>query len=287
MRFVPLFAVLAVATLFVAPVSARTWRQDWTVGAHPGVHVTTNDAHVRIHRGVAGQVGVTVEYTVDVWGLHTRVREPLLEFGRNGDVVTVSARSRGNAVFFGGMNERFRIDVTVPASCDVQVRSGDGGVELEPVSGAIDLQTGDGHIVAHGACGRLRLWTGDGGIDADGLDGALEARSGDGHMKVAGRFDQLDLRTGDGRIEASITRGSVLARPWSVQTGDGSVTLRIPRNLQALLDASTGDGGLHVELPIAGRDGASHHDLRGQLNGGTVPLRIRTGDGSVTLGLSE
>ena len=287
MRFAPLFAAVAAAVLLAAPVSARTWSQEWTVGAHPGVHVTTNNAHVRVHRGAAGVVSATVEYAVEVWGLHTRVQEPVLELTRSGDVVTVSARSHGSAYFFGGMNERFHIDVTVPANCDVQVRSGDGSVELEPVRGVIDVQTGDGHITSHGASGRVRLWTGDGGIDADGLDGALEAHSGDGHLKVAGRFDQFDLRTGDGRIEASIARGSQPAQPWSVQTGDGSVTLRIPRNLQALLDVSANDGRVRVELPVSGVDARSHHELRGQLNGGTVPLRVHTGDGSVLLRLSE
>ena len=72
-----------------------------------------------------------------------------------------------------------------------------------------------------------------------------------------------------------------------MQTGDGGVTLRIPRNLQALLDASARDGHVHVQLPIDANEHASQHALRGQLNGGTVPVRIRTGDGSVTLTLSE
>ena len=287
MRFVSLAAALAAATLLAAPVSARTWKQDWTVGAHPVVHVGTNDARVRVHRGAPGRVSTTIEYTVSVWGMHTLVKSPEVEMSRNGDVVTVSARSHMAGVIFGGMSERFDIDVTVPPACDVQVRTGDGSITLEPVTGAVDLQTGDGHIVAHGAAGRVRLWTGDGGIDADGLDGALEAHTGDGHVKVAGRFDRLDVRSSDGRVDATIARGSVLVQPWSVQAGDGSVTLRIPRNLQAVLDASTGDGGIRVDLPIAGLDHRSHHEFRGQLNGGTVPLRVHTGDGGVTLTLSE
>jgi hypothetical protein len=287
MRFAPLFAAVATVTLFVAPASARTWSQNWAVGAHPVVHVATNDARVHIHRGATGQVSATVEYTVTVWGMHTRVQQPVIELSRSGDLVSVTARSHVNGVFFGGINERFHVDVTVPASCDVQVRSGDGSVDIAAIAGAIDLETGDGHIAAHGASGRLRLWTGDGGIDADSLDGALDAHSGDGHLKAEGRFDRLDLRTGDGHVTARVWRGSKLAGPWSLQTGDGGVSLFIPRNLQALLDIATNDGRVHVELPVSGIDGRSHRQLRGQLNGGTVPLRVRAGDGAVTLGLSE
>jgi hypothetical protein len=287
MRSTPLFAALAAAILIAAPASARTWQQDWSVGAHPGVIVNTNDARVRIHRGAPGRITASIEYTINVWGFHTQVQDPVIELSRAGDVVTVTARARSNAFFFGGMNERFHIDVTLPPACDVQVRSGDGAVDLAPVTGTIDLQTGDGHITAHGATGKLRFWTGDGGIDADSLDGAVEARTGDGHLKVEGRFDRLDLRAGDGRVTARIHRGSQLTEAWNIQTGDGGVVLFIPRNLQALLDMSASDGSMHVDLPISGIDHRSHHELRGQLNGGTVPLRVHTGDGSVSIGLSE
>jgi hypothetical protein len=270
-----------------SPAAARTWKQDWPVGTHPRIHVDTNDAHVRVHAGAPGQVHAVVEYTVRVWGLHSDVREPQVRFERGADSVSISARSRSNLFVFGGLSEQFTIDVTLPPECDLRVRCGDGGVELEPVAGAIDVETGDGHIRAQGTRGRVRLWTGDGGIDADGVDGDLTAHTNDGHLRIRGRFDRLDLHTGDGGIEASALRGSALAGPWSVTSGDGRVLVRIPRNLAALLDASTGDGHLHVELPIALSGEVDHHALRGSLNGGTVPLRVRTADGSITLALSE
>jgi hypothetical protein len=287
MRFAaPLAAALVVLAL-ATPASARTWSQKWPVGAHPVVHVTTNDARVRIHRGVPGQVEALVEYTVQFWGVHSRVRDPEITLTRVGDVITIAARTRTNLVVFGGVNERFHVDVTLPPDCDVQVRSGDGSVECDAVHGNVDLQAGDGHVTAHGVRGSTRLATGDGGIDADGLDGNLDAHSGDGHLHVAGRFDRLNLRAGDGRVDATVLRGSALAEPWSLASGDGGITLRIPRNLQALLDASAQDGIVHVELPVDTGPRRSHHELRGELNGGHVPLRVHSGDGSITLTLSE
>jgi hypothetical protein len=88
-------------------------------------------------------------------------------------------------------------------------------------------------------------------------------------------------------VEATVARGSVLQQPWSLTTGDGGITLRIPRDLKALLDAAAEDGRLHVDLPITLSGDVSHHELRGELNGGTTPLRVRSGDGSITLALSE
>ncbi len=280
-------AVAIVAALGASPAAARTWSQSWNVGTKPVVRVNTNDAHVTIHRGTAGRVDAQVEYTVNVWGLHTEVKEPRIALERSGDTIQVDARPRSTIAVFGGISERFRIDVTLPPECDVQVRSRDGGVEVEPVTGRLDVQTYDGRITVHGAHGDVRLWTGDGGIDAEGIDGTLTARTGDGHLRVTGRFDRRDVRSGDGRVEATALRGSSLAGPWEFASGDGGITIRIPRNLQALLDASTRDGHVHVDLPIAGRGEFSHHELRGQLNGGSMPLRVRTSDGSITFALSE
>lgn len=286
MRIPALIAVLALPAL-VSTASARTWSKDWAVGAHPRLAVEANDAHVYIHRGGAGRISAHIEYTVNVWGLHTEIKDPRIEFEGEGDSIHVLAKARTNIAVFGGMNERFRVDVTVPPQCNVEVRNGDGGVDLEPVSGRIDLRTGDGHITVHGARGDIRLWSGDGGIDADAIDGALDAHTSDGHIRVAGRFDRLALHTNDGRVEASIQRGSRLAEPWEATSGDGGITLRIPRNLAAVLDAVAHEGRIHVELPIAAHDDWDHHEVRGALNGGTQPLRIRTGDGSITLALSE
>lgn len=286
MRFALLLSLLVLPGA-ASPASARTWAQDWPVGAHPTLTVETTDAHVYVHRGGPGLVKAHVEYTVNVWGLHTEIRDPRIQLERRGDSLSVVARPRSSVAVFGGISEHFRVDVTVPPACDVQVRSGDGGVDVEPVEGRLDVQTGDGRITVHGAHGKVRLWTGDGGIDADGIDGSLVARTGDGHLHVSGRFDRMDVRSGDGRVEASILRGSQLAEPWEFSSGDGGITLRIPRNLQAVLDAEAHDGSVHVQLPIDNEGSSWHHHMRGQLNGGTLPLRVRTGDGSITLALSE
>jgi len=287
MRLTTALAGIVLASTLATPASAKIWQQNWTVPGRANVHIVTNDGHVRVHVGPAGTVSAHISHDVQVWGWSSASHDPLVEMRQDGSQVTITARTRGNLVVFGGVNEKFEIDVTLPSECDLDVRSGDGGVDVEPVHGRISLETGDGHLHASGLHGDLRLWTGDGGIDANELDGTLSARSGDGHLRVSGRFDRLELRTGDGSLEASVARGSKLTEPWSVETGDGSLLVRIPKNLQAMLDAHTADGHLRVDLPITVRGDVSGHDLRGALNEGSVPLRLRTGDGSLTLALSE
>jgi hypothetical protein len=291
MRLATLAAALAVTaaltTSHAGDASARVWEKTWTVGAKPVVHVNTNDGDVRIVRAGAGTVHTRIEYKVRVWGWHSEPREPLIELAQNGDDIKITGRERGSVVVFGGITEEFTILVEVPETCDLEIQTGDGSIDVRPGIGDVEARTSDGHITVTGLRGGVKLFTGDGGIDADDLDGSLSAITTDGRVRVSGRFDRLSLRTGDGSMNVSARRGSKLVEPWDVTSGDGSVTMRIPRDLAALVDASTRDGSLHVDLPVDVSGGMTHHTLRGELNGGKTPMRLRTGDGRLTLALSE
>ena len=146
-----------------------------------------------------------------------------------------------------------------------------------------DIHTGDGAISVDGVKGETRLTTGDGRIEGEALDGTLDAHTGDGRIRVRGRFDSLRLHTGDGSIEAEIVRGSKVGSEWSVRTGDGHVTLRIPESLAADLEVHTGDGHITSDLAITTNGAWRDHDLRGKINGGGAPFIVRTNDGSVRL----
>ena len=56
----------------------------------------------------------------------------------------------------------------VPKQADLDVRTGDGNVEVQPVSGHVTISTGDGSITADGLQGEIRMHTGDGSIGPRG-----------------------------------------------------------------------------------------------------------------------
>jgi DUF4097 and DUF4098 domain-containing protein YvlB len=126
--------------------------------------------------------------------------------------------------------------------------------------------------------------TGDGNIVAGSLGGSLEATTGGGNLNVRGRLDSLNLRSGDGGINVEVLPGSKIASSWRVESGDGSVTVRLPRDFTADLDLHTGDGSISVDFPLTTTAGGrSEHDLRARLNASGAPIYIRTGDGSIRL----
>jgi hypothetical protein len=89
--------------------------------------------------------------------------------------------------------------------------------------------------------------------------------------------------------------GTAMTEDWEITTGDGGVSLYLPSDFGAELDAHTGDGTIRNDLalesgaPESGDRGeASRRTVKGRLGAGGRQLRIRTGDGSIRLrGLGE
>ena len=288
-RRAPILALLLLASpLSPASAATRDWDKTFPVGARPPVHVRTDDGRVRIHPGPDGSVHATVHWESKHWGFTSPSREPVVRLEKSGDAVEIEVREPSSFAVFGGIVERIVVDVTVPATCDLRVHTGDGAVVLESsLHGSFDLVTGDGHVTLRGTQGDIRVTSGDGAIDGTDLDGTLVARAGDGAVRIDGRFDDLDVGTGDGHVEITARKGSKVGSEWSVETRDAGLELLIPRDLQATLDARTGDGRIRFELPVTGATGLDRHVIRGKINGGGPPLRVRTGDGTLTLGVSD
>jgi len=306
-HFNRLLAPAAIAAAAFLALSASAVRADetpnksYTVSGRPTVSVDTNDGHIRV---ATVSDSKTVEFHVEYQG-YTLDKNLHVESHQNGDRIEITARITGHWGFSWGVNgRRLRIEVRMPKDGDLQVHSGDGAIETqalngnlgvttgdgsvrsEAVNGNVDISTGDGHITLEGAKGQIKLHTGDGHIEARQLDGRVDASSGDGHIRLDGRFDGLTIKTGDGGISAHADPGSKVATSWSIRTGDGSVDISLPSDLQADIDASTRDGHISLGIPVTVEGNFSRSQIRGKMNGGGQSLTIHTGDGSIRLSKS-
>ena len=292
--------ILAAATV-VPGARAEEWSKSYTISGRAQVRVDTNDGSVRIATGDSKQVEFRVIY--EGYELNKNLH---IDSRQDGDSVQVNARVTGHWGFSWGRGHRGpRIEVRMPKDADLQIDTGDGSVETQPlrghvkihtgdgsvrvqaVDGNVDIDTGDGSITVEGAKGDIRLHTGDGHIEARNLDGRVDANSGDGHIKIDGRLDALNVKTGDGSIDARVEPGSKLSGGWSIRTGDGSVDLVLPADLQANIDASTNDGHISLGIPVTVEGTFSNSQIHGKMNGGGQSLTIHTGDGSIRLSKSS
>ena len=246
--------------LAVAAVAAQAddWNKTFST-PHPQIKLNTDDASVIVTSCECKEVTARVS-TI---GYRIAPDEVRISEQQAGDAITLEVRVPN--MHFSWGRHSVEVSLTVPRTSDLNLHTGDGHIQVTSVTGDLRFETGDGHVTGNG------------------LDGKLHVHTGDGHITVGGRFDALELETNDGHVEADIRPGSKNGAGWRVHTGDGSVTLRLPSNFSADLDAHTGDGHIDVELPVTTSGAMDKTHIRGKLNQGGAPLTITTGDGSIRL----
>jgi DUF4097 and DUF4098 domain-containing protein YvlB len=258
-----LFAVLF---LFSAVSFAVTdeWHKTYTLSGTPDLKVTTSDAAIRVSTWDRNEIEARVTsegYKIGENGLH------IIEH-QTGNIVEIEVRYPHSDIHFGWHHSRVEINIQMPKNGNTNLRTGDGSVRLAGLSGKMDISTGDGSV------------------EVDSVDGVLHAHTGDGHIRAYGRFDDLALDTGDGRIDATALANSKMNSDWRINTGDGSVSLRVPETLAANVELHTSDGHIDFDLPITTSGRFKSNTINGTMNGGGRMLSVHTGDGSIRLARS-
>ena len=256
-----LLVTLALSTLAALPAHADEWSKNYALSGKPDLRIETSDANIRVttwdQNTIEAKV-ITSRYKIGEGGIHIDERQA-------GNSVEIDVRYPHHYVAFDWGNHRVDIIIQMPREGNVNLRTGDGKIELAGLKGQMDLHSGDGSE------------------NLDNLDGKLHATTGDGHIQANGRFDELELKTGDGHVDVRAASGSSLTSSWRLETGDGSVSLEVPSNFAADVDLHTSDGHIDLDLPVAAEGKIRGNDIHGKINGGGSLLTIRTGDGSIHL----
>lgn len=248
-------------TLTILHARAEEWSKSYNISGTPDLRVETSDANIRVtawdQKTIEAKV-ITSRYKIGEGGIRVEERQ-------TGDSVEISVHypHHNFSVEWG----QHHVDILIQM----------------PREGRVNLRTGDGKIEVAGLKGDMDLHTGDGSINLDSVDGKLRGTTGDGHISASGRFDELELKTGDGHVDVRARNGSSLAAGWRLETGDGSVSLEVPGDLAADVDLHTSDGHIDLDMPVTTEGKIRQNEIRGKLNGGGSPLTIRTGDGSIHL----
>jgi DUF4097 and DUF4098 domain-containing protein YvlB len=237
----------------------------FSVTGKPDVAVKTFDGSIEIRPWDKAEVQVVVEKRgrdkTDVESIEVHSEQN----GNRIEVAVSETPVHRLGLHFHGRSAK--LIVSVPASSDVSARSGDGSIDIEGLTGRIQLQSGDGSIHARQ------------------VGGDVDVHTGDGSVTLSGKLSSLRARSGDGSLNIHADAGSAAGADWDITTGDGSVTLAIPDGFGAELDAHTGDGGIRMQdLTLSNVTGTiGRNSLRGRLGSGGHNVRVRTGDGSITL----
>ena len=201
---------------------------------------------------------------------------------------------------------------------DAALRSGGGHIRAGQIGGRADLDTDGGNITVGHAGSFVNVRTGGGQIDFGEVRGSVRAQTGGGGIRimyVAGPMEvessggsicltrvagAVQAATADGTITAWINPDPASSREATVQlagasqlaSGNGDIVVFLPRNLAVNIDALVTKGGehhieadpaLHLSIQMEQANGSGPVHATGVLNGGGIPLKLRTTAGKIRL----
>jgi DUF4097 and DUF4098 domain-containing protein YvlB len=282
---VPTLAVvfLSSASRLLAQNSDSNWQKDYPLSGSASLTVETSDSNLDIHS--CGDC--------KTMRIHVIAGEKLTNF-------RLEEHQEQNHVYFSlkekphvGFDIHWRashgtqVIVETPSNLELDARTADGNLSARGLSGNVLAHSSDGAMTLEDLHGDIHLSASDGNITVHNVVGTLEARGSDGHMKIDGQFSGVQLHTSDGNLDFALAPESKLTAPSRIESSDGHVTIRVPKNLAADVDVSTSDGHIDCTLPLvmdhySSGKSASHH-LQGHLNAGGTALSIHTSDGNVSI----
>jgi DUF4097 and DUF4098 domain-containing protein YvlB len=255
--------------------------KSFAVSGKPELSLKTFDGSIEVTTWDKPVVGLTIERRA---GSQAEAETLKVTTSQDGNRIVVEAVQPERAVEVGfHVGRSVRFVVSVPRQTDLQARSGDGAITVTGVEGRIELRTGDGSVTGTGLNGEVIAQTGDGAVALEGVKGNVDVNTGDGSVRIAGAPTMLKAHTGDGSVALTLDSGTAIARDWEISTGDGAVSVQLPAGINADLDASTGDGRVTARDFGLEPAGEEKHELRGRIGGGGPTLRLRSGDGSITV----
>jgi len=251
----------------IAPVEA---------GAAP--HVVIDDAESRVRVGVSSDGLIHVRDLTEMHGaVYSSGNYPQLRVTRTPDGVRIERPGNGrlSIEIFGFSTQSIQVDVPAGARLEIDKSS---GADVSGVNGGVSVHSVDGHVTLTDLQGTVEARSDDGYIKATNVRGdRLTLRSNDGHLTLDNvAVTSLDASTGDGRIEA---QDLGVTADGSLQSGDGSIQLRVAPNSDLTIDASTRDGRISVDGTSLDHDDSAQRTIR--LGAGTGNMKVATADGSI------
>lgn len=143
----------------------------------------------------------------------------------------------------------------------------------------------------------LNLRSSGGDLDVRDLNAPVRARSSGGRIDITDSTGDLDLNTSgggiriqndDGRVHARTSGGSIRAElrsnhGISLSTSGGSITLLLPENTQASVEAESSGGGVTSDFPLSSTPIAAGNHLQGVIGGGGARISLHTSGGSIRI----
>ncbi|MBT3531566.1 MAG: hypothetical protein HOF74_07485 [Gammaproteobacteria bacterium] len=176
---------------------------------------------------------------------------------------------------------------------NIEVGEGGGSVDLDTSGGSIragwaegplSAETSGGNITLAGGSSRVSADTSGGNITIEGGSGSVLADTSGGNITIRNVTGEVSADTSGGRIEldlSSVTDSS--GGDVSLDTAGGDITVRLPANLGATIDAvlntsrrGRGSYRIFTDFPLSIREEDDQIIGSGDINGGGYDIELET-----------
>jgi DUF4097 and DUF4098 domain-containing protein YvlB len=248
------------------------------VAAGNAPHVVIDDTDSRVTVGVSNDELVHVRDLTQIRGaVFSNASYPPLRVERTSDGVRIERAHTERIAFeiFGFRTQAIEVEVPAGARLEIARCAGAG---ISGVTGGVSVHSTDGHVTLSDLQGTVDASSDNGYLSASNVRGdRLAMETNDGHLA----FDNvavasLQASTHDGRVVAD---GLSVSGDGTIQTGDGSIRVRLAPNSNLTVDASTHDGQISVDGNANDSDDSAQRTIH--LGAGGGHMKLATGDGSI------
>lgn len=287
--------ILATALLvLVLPLAAPAQEQ---VDSRHAVH---SDAYIRIYMETEGTIRIS-GWSKDSVAFSGTADEglPELDFG----IAKEGKAAKGGIWTDKKGKGAVDLDIRVPEASTVWVKTTGASVEIDEVSGGVDVYTVSGDVTFAGSPKQLYAESMGGEVSITGESRSIRAKTGKGSITFRGSVEDVTLVTVGGKITVSGPRlrqghfesvtGDIVfdgaLEPGSsvgFQTHSGRVEMTLPRDAGADCVVTTIEGDLQVDFDVPEafvRDGAQGPEKEFTIGDGGANVRIQTFDGPVAI----
>ncbi len=238
--------------------------------------------------------------------------------GWDADSVRVVARvpSGAGRFFIGGTGRSMKLgvetgnqldapgatlEILVPRRARVWVKSATASIQVDGVSGALDLASVSGTIRVTGEPGLITVESMDGAIELDAVAAVTRAKTADGAITIRKGGGDLTVSSVSGPISVHAARDVIAGQVESVtgrvsfdgpvgrdgtldlQTHQAPIHISLPEQQSATIDVVAFSGKIMSGFPAARRTAAEGQPVRYVLGEGSAHVSVRSLKGSVTI----
>ena len=238
-----------------------TFDRSFQVSGPVDLEVLTRSGDITIRTGSSGSVSIHAKiHSGNSW--FSGDNKPEVQELQNNPPI----RQNGNSIRIDYVNLRnisVDYEITVPEDTTVRAHTGSGDQTVEGLRGNTDLESGSGDLRLARLTGDLHFQTGSGNVRGSQISGPARGKAGSGDIRGEGTPKNL----------------------WSIRTGSGNVTLRVPSDLAFDVDVSTSSGSVTMGHPVTttiqGRVQESRKSIVGKVRGGGPTISVHTGSGDI------